>query len=43
MGKDGKVFKGTAIRDIHDLIAKGILVKEDAGGRSTSYVLGNIT
>ena len=29
----------TALRDIEDLIDKGILVKEDGGGRSTSYVL----
>lgn len=29
----------TALRDIPDLMDKGILVKEDAGGRSTSYVL----
>ncbi len=31
--------KETAIRDIQDLIGKSIMVKEDAGGRSTSYVL----
>jgi Fic family protein len=29
----------TAIRDIHDLIAKKILIKEASGGRSTSYIL----
>jgi Fic family protein len=29
--------KDTAIRDINDLIAKGILQKEDSGGRNTSY------
>ncbi len=29
----------TALRDIQDLIAKKILVKEDAGGRSTNYEL----
>jgi len=29
----------TAVRDINDLVAKGVLVKEAAGGRSTSYVL----
>ena len=34
-----KCSKETAIRDIQDLINKGMLVKEDAGGRSTSYVL----
>jgi Fic family protein len=29
----------TALRDIEDLIEKGILKKEQAGGRSTSYKL----
>ena len=29
----------TALRDITDLIARGVLVKEEAGGRSTSYSL----
>lgn len=29
----------TALRDIQDLLDKGLLLKEDAGGRSTSYVL----
>jgi len=29
----------TALRDIEDLIRKGILIKESAGGRSTSYSL----
>jgi len=29
----------TALRDIQDLISKGILRKENAGGRSTNYVL----
>ena len=29
----------TASRDIHNLIDKGILIKEAAGGRSTSYML----
>jgi len=29
----------TALRDIQDLVAKGILEKEDGGGRSTSYRL----
>lgn len=37
--KIGKCSRDTAIRDINDLIDKGILKKEDAGGRSTSYVL----
>ena len=31
--------KDTAIRDINDLIEKGILQKEEAGGRSTNYEL----
>lgn len=31
--------KETAIRDLQDLINKGIMVKDDAGGRSTSYLL----
>jgi Fic family protein len=29
----------TALRDIHDLISKGILKQEKAGGRSTAYSL----
>ena len=34
-----KCLKDTAIRDINDLISKDILKKDEAGGRSTSYVL----
>ena len=35
-----KVSNDTALRDINDLIAKGILLRdESAGGRSTSYML----
>ena len=34
-----KCSKDTAIRDINDLINKDILKKEDAGGRSTNYIL----
>jgi Fic family protein len=34
-----KVSQDTAIRDIQDLVTKGILQKEEAGGRSTSYIL----
>ncbi|RPD42571.1 Fic family protein [Chitinophaga barathri] len=34
-----KTSQDTAIRDIQDLIGRGLLRKEDAGGRSTSYVL----
>jgi Fic family protein len=37
--KIGNCSKDTAIRDINNLIEKGILKKQDAGGRSTSYVL----
>lgn len=38
-GKIAKCSNDTALRDIQDLINKGILAKENAGGRSTSYVL----
>lgn len=31
----------TALRDIQDLISHGILIREDAGGRSTSYTLSD--
>jgi Fic family protein len=34
-----KSSQDSALRDIQDLIEKKILVKENAGGRSTSYVL----
>lgn len=34
-----KCSKDTAIRDINDLINKDILKKDDAGGRSTNYIL----
>ncbi|WP_224994411.1 Fic family protein [Cesiribacter sp. SM1] len=37
--KIAKCSQDTAGRDIQDLIVKGILAKEGAGGRSTSYVL----
>jgi Fic family protein len=37
--KIAKTSQDTALRDIEDLIAKGILVKDPAGGRSTSYSL----
>jgi Fic family protein len=29
----------TALRDIDDLVARGVLTKDAAGGRSTSYSL----
>ena len=34
-----KCSQDTALRDINDLLTQGVLVKEKAGGRSTSYVL----
>jgi Fic family protein len=37
--KMAKCSQDTAARDIQDLIVKGILEKEAAGGRSTSYAL----
>ncbi len=40
--KIGKCSADTALRDIQDLITKGILVKEEAGGRSTNYILNEI-
>ena len=33
----------TALRDINDLINRGILVREQGGGRSTSYALTAIS
>jgi len=37
-----KCSQDTAHRDILDLVEKGILVKDSAGGRSTSYSLKNL-
>ena len=37
--KISKCSQDTALRDINDLVERNILMKEDAGGRSTSYVL----
>lgn len=37
--KIAKCSKDTAVRDINDLLQKRILQKENAGGRSTSYIL----
>ncbi|MDX2432031.1 MAG: hypothetical protein QNK35_13930 [Bacteroides sp.] len=34
-----KVHRDTALRDIQDLIEKGILSDSGEGGRSTNYVL----
>ena len=39
--KIAKCSQDTALRDIQDLINKGILIKSDAGGRSTQYKLKN--
>ena len=36
-----KCSPDTALRDITDLLARGVLRKSDAGGRSTSYELNN--
>lgn len=36
-GKIVKCSPDTALRDIQDLMFKGILRKKDEGGRSTSY------
>lgn len=37
--KIGKCSQDTALRDINDLLRQNVLKKEDAGGRSTSYIL----
>ena len=37
-----KCSPDTALRDINDLVALGVLHKADAGGRSTSYVLSDL-
>jgi Fic family protein len=39
--KIAKCSPDTALRDIQDLIDKGILQKEEGGGRSTSYGMRN--
>ncbi|MDR1880121.1 MAG: Fic family protein [Tannerellaceae bacterium] len=41
--KIAKCSQDTALRDIQDLIDKGILKKEEAGGRSTNYELHDET
>jgi Fic family protein len=40
--KINKCSQDTALRDIQDLIEKGIMQKENAGGRSTNYELTEI-
>ena len=37
-----KCSPDTALRDINDLLGRGVLRKLDAGGRSTSYELNNL-
>jgi len=37
--KLAKTSHDTALRDIQDLIGKGILKQQEAGGRSTAYML----
>ena len=37
-----KVSPDTALRDINDLMARGVLVKDEFGGRSTSYSLNSV-
>ena len=39
--KIAKCSSDTALNDINDLIAKGILYTASAGGRSTNYTLTN--
>ena len=41
-GAIGKCSPDTALRDISDLLEKGILQRSPAGGRSTSYELVNL-
>jgi Fic family protein len=41
--KLAKCSQDTALRDIEDLVLKGVLKKDGAGGRSTSYSLAAIT
>jgi Fic family protein len=42
-GKLEKCSQDTALRDIEDLIRKGVLTKDSAGGRSTSYSLAKMS
>jgi len=37
-----KCSQDTALRDVEDLIDKGVLMKDSSGGRSTSYSLAKI-
>lgn len=36
-----KTSPGTALRDLNDLVARGVLVKDAADGRITSYSLAD--
>jgi len=36
-----KCSSDTSLRDIQNLVDKGILVKDKAGGRSTNYMLAD--
>jgi Fic family protein len=38
-----KTSPDTALRDIQQLVAAGVLVRNTAGGRSTSYALADVT
>lgn len=40
-GKIAKCSSDTAVRDINDLVTRGVLMKESGGGRSTSYILAD--
>ena len=42
-GRLAKCSPDTALRDIADLVARGVLRKSDAGGRSTSYELNDVS
>jgi Fic family protein len=37
-----KCSPDTALRDINELLTRGVLRKSEAGGRSTSYVLSEV-
>ena len=37
-----KCSQDTALRDIDDLLKRGILIKNEAGGRSTNYALAQV-
>lgn len=37
-----KCSSNIALRDIQDLISKGILMKDEKGGRSTYYIMQKI-